>query len=133
MIGNGEELSLDELRRIVGVLAARYGMKRVYLFGSRARHDNTANSDYDFCVLPGDRCGILTLGGFITDLKDELGTDVDLVYEDCLPDDLMEAVRKDGILLYATPCQKTRRAFSSRRFLSCPHFGQNASPGGILA
>lgn len=100
MDGKGEELSLEELRQIVGAIAAQYGMKRVYLFGSRARHDNTEDSDYDFCVLPGDHCGIFTLGGFITDLKDKLGKDVDLIYEDCMQDEFIDAVRNDGKLLY---------------------------------
>ncbi|MBR6204704.1 MAG: nucleotidyltransferase domain-containing protein [Candidatus Methanomethylophilaceae archaeon] len=41
------EYTFEELCQIVGDIAARYGMIRVYLFGSRARGDNSEGSDYD--------------------------------------------------------------------------------------
>ena len=75
-------------------------MQRVYLFGSRARGDYRPDSDYDFCVLPGEHCSMLTLGGFITDLKNALEHDVDLVYEDCIDDEFTDSMKDDGRLLY---------------------------------
>ncbi|MDR2698771.1 MAG: nucleotidyltransferase domain-containing protein [Candidatus Methanoplasma sp.] len=44
-------LSFGELRGIVAPIAKKYGMIRVYLFGSRARGDNNEESDFDFCVV----------------------------------------------------------------------------------
>ena len=45
------EYTFEELRRIVKPIAESYGMRPVYLFGSRARGDNREDSDYDFCVV----------------------------------------------------------------------------------
>ncbi len=58
------EYTFEELCQIVGDIAARYGMIRVYLFGSRARGDNSEGSDYDFCVLTPDDYGLFEVGGF---------------------------------------------------------------------
>ena len=63
-MGEVREYTFEELCRIVEAIAAAYGMRRVYLFGSRARGDNTADSDYDFFVVPEDDCGMFRLAGF---------------------------------------------------------------------
>ncbi len=97
---SGKEYTFEELSRIVGGIAAEYGMRRVYLFGSRARGDNRSDSDYDFCVLTDDGCTLFTLGGFFSDLKDALGTEIDVVCEDALRDDFSREVLKDRRLLY---------------------------------
>ena len=97
---SASDLTVEELSRIVAPIAIRYNMQRVYLFGSRARGNHRPDSDYDFCVLPGEHCSMLILGGFITDLKDALGHDVDLVYEDCIDDEFTDALKDDSRLLY---------------------------------
>ena len=94
------ELTIEELSEIVGRIAAKYDMLKVYLFGSRARGDNRSDSDYDFCVLTDDGCTLFTLGGFFSDLKDALGTEIDVVCEDALRDDFSREVLKDRRLLY---------------------------------
>ena len=40
-MGDAREHTFEELCRIVGAIAASYGMRRVYLFGSRARAATT--------------------------------------------------------------------------------------------
>ena len=97
---SGKEYTFEELSRIVSGIAAEYGMRRVYLFGSRARGDNRSDSDYDFCVLTDDGCTLFTLGGFFSDLKDALGTEIDVVCEDALRDDFSREILKDRRLLY---------------------------------
>ena len=94
------ELTIEELSEIVGGIAAEYGMRRVYLFGSRARGDNRPDSDYDFCVLTDDGCTLFTLGGFFSDLKDALGAEIDVVCEDDIEGDFREEILRDRILLY---------------------------------
>ena len=79
MDGGHREPSFEGLCDIVGPIAASYGMKRVYLFGSRARGDFDDDSDYDFCVITGDDCTLFTLSGFLIRLKEALGTEVDVV------------------------------------------------------
>ena len=97
---NISALTVEELSRIVAPIAVHYNIRRVFLFGSRARDDYRPDSDYDFCILPGEHCSMLTLGGLITDLKDALGHDIDLIYEDCIEDGFKDTLRDDDILLY---------------------------------
>ena len=95
-----KEYTFEELCQIVGAVAARHGMIRVYLFGSRARGDNTEGSDYDFCILTPDDYGLFEVGGFYADLRDALGTDIDVVCEESLRNDFSREVLRDRRLLY---------------------------------
>ena len=95
-----KEYTFEELCQIVGAVAARHGMIRVYLFGSRARGDNTEGSDYDFCILTPDDYGLFEVGGFYADLRDALGTDIDVVCEEPLRNDFSREVLRDRRLLY---------------------------------
>jgi len=56
--------SIEELKRIIFPIAERYGVNKVYLFGSVARGDYTENSDYDFCIERGKIRSLLDLSGF---------------------------------------------------------------------
>ena len=84
----------------MGPIAESYGMRLVYLFGSRARGDNTEDSDYDFCVVTSDDCDLFELGGFFADLRDALGVKIDLVCQESLRDDFSREVLGDRRLLY---------------------------------
>ena len=99
-MGKVKEYTFEELCQIVGAVAARHGMIRVFLFGSRARGDNTEGSDYDFCILTPDNYGLFEVGGFYADLRDALGTDIDVVCEESLRDDFSREVLRDKRLLY---------------------------------
>lgn len=46
----GKRYSVDELRAIVAPIAKKYGVRKVYVFGSIARGDYNENSDYDFYI-----------------------------------------------------------------------------------
>lgn len=94
------EYTIEELRRIVEPIAESYGMRQVYLFGSRARGDNREDSDYDFCVVTSDDCDLFELGGFFADLRDALGVQIDLVCQESLRDDFSREVLRDRRLLY---------------------------------
>ena len=95
-----KEYTFEELCRIVGPIAESYGMRQVYLFGSRARGDSNADSDYDFCVVTSDDCDLFELGGFFADLRDALEAEVDLVCQESLQDDFSKEVLRDRRLLY---------------------------------
>ena len=97
---DAKEYTFEELAEIVGGIAAEYGMLKVYLFGSRARGDNRPDSDYDFCVLTDDGCTLFTLGGFYSDLRDAIGTEIDIVSEDAIEGDFREEILRDRIMLY---------------------------------
>lgn len=94
------DYTIEELRRIVEPIAESYGMRQVYLFGSRARGDNREDSDYDFCVVTSDDCDLFDLGGFFAELRDALGVEIDLVCQESLRDDFSREVLRDRRLVY---------------------------------
>ena len=91
--------SMAEIRDVVSRLAAQYGTKRVYLFGSYARGDMTSGSDIDLRIDKGSIRG-LEMAGLLVDLEDALGIPVDLIPTGSLDDSFLAAIRDDEVLLY---------------------------------
>ena len=95
-----KEMTLDDLRDIVTPIASKYNVKRIYLFGSRARGDYTEDSDYDFfLVLDYDKVTLVELGSFISELEDALGKHVDFAY-DSASEEFKAIIRDDMRLVY---------------------------------
>lgn len=91
--------TLDEIRKIVSKLAAQYGAKRVYLFGSFARGDMTDSSDIDLRIDKGSIKGF-QLAGLLLDLEDSLGRPVDLVPTTSLDQRFLDFIHDGEMLLY---------------------------------
>lgn len=84
---------LDEIKRI----AEEYGVKRVILFGSRARGDYHRASDIDLAVEGG------RITDFILDVKETTSTllNFDVVdLEKTASGEFLDAIKKEGIILY---------------------------------
>ena len=91
--------SMAEIRDVVSRLAAQYGARRVYLFGSYARGDMTSGSDIDLRIDKGTIRG-LEMASLLVDLEDALGVPVDLISTGSLDDSFLAANRDDEVLLY---------------------------------
>jgi hypothetical protein len=100
MSSAAHERSIEELRSIVAPVAEKYGVEKIYLFGSRARGDEKEGSDYDFSIVPGRLEGIIKLSGFILALSDALGTDVDVLPELTKNESLNREILRDRRLIY---------------------------------
>lgn len=96
------DYSIEEIRRIVSPIAERYGVERIYLFGSRARGDNTPESDIDLRVDKGKVVGF-ALGGLYLDLAEALKTDLDLLTTGSLEEDFLRRIEPEEVLLYEQP------------------------------
>lgn len=92
--------TLDELKGIVGPIASRYNIRRVYLFGSRARGDFDDDSDYDFIILCPEEMGLIGLTNFRNELMQALRKPVDFAYEDYLTSGFNSIVGQDKVLVY---------------------------------
>mgnify|MGYP005909375175 CR=1 FL=1 len=92
--------TLAEIREIVSKLAAQYGAKRVYLFGSYARGEATKNSDVDLRVDKGNLRGMFALGALYSDLEDSLGKDLDLLTTGSLDQRFLDQIAGEEIVLY---------------------------------
>lgn len=74
-------LTLDDIRERVSPVAARYGLRAVYVFGSYARNEATEESDVDLLI---DRTGsavkgMFDLGELYNELSRSVGKEIDLV------------------------------------------------------
>ncbi len=63
-------------------LAATYGAGNVRVFGSGVRGEDSAESDIDFLVSLDPGRSIMDQAGLLTDLRNLLGRDVDVVADD---------------------------------------------------
>ena len=104
LTGAGDILTFEELRDIVAPIAAKHGVARMYLFGSRARDEGHDSSDYDFCIAVPKTFDLMDIGSLMSDLEDALGKRVDIVCEDNLQKrpHFMDEVLRDRKLLFET-------------------------------
>ena len=80
-------------------LAKKYGIKKVILFGSRARGDNWERSDIDLGISGGDRVRFTLDVDEVEIVPTLLMFDVVDMDEPCNAE-LLESIRRDGIVLY---------------------------------
>lgn len=80
-------------------LAHQYGAYNVRIFGSVARGEADSKSDIDFLVeMESDRT-LLDMGGLLMELRELLGTPVDLVTETGLKQRIRQRVLQEAIPL----------------------------------
>jgi uncharacterized protein len=76
-------VTLDTLqgakRTEIVLLGQKYGARNIRVFGSVARGDNREQSDVDFLVDMDKGRTLYDLAGFVADVQDLLGVQVDVV------------------------------------------------------
>jgi hypothetical protein len=102
-MGREDRMAIDkvlQIRReeILGI-AQRYGAKNVRVFGSRARGDARADSDFDLLVTVGERTSLLDIIAIKQDLEDLLSSTVHVVTEDAISPYIREEVLKQAVAL----------------------------------
>ena len=91
--------SASDIQRIVSPIAAKYGVNRVYLFGSYARGENTPDSDMDLRIDKGNVKG-MQMAFLLADLEDALQLPVDLLSTSALDDRFLQAIKGEEKLMY---------------------------------
>ena len=94
-------LSVEELKLIVKPVAEKYGVDRIYLFGSMARGDDDENSDYDFCIESENIRSLLDLSRLLQEFRKAIGCEVDIVEKGALDGKFLDTVMNEGIEIYA--------------------------------
>ena len=96
--------TIDEIRKIITPVAVKYGVDKIYLFGSYARGSATSASDIDLCVDAPNIKGLFALGGLYADLEEALGKELDMITINSLKyssDGLFEeTLRRERMLVY---------------------------------
>jgi predicted nucleotidyltransferase len=89
--------AVEMLTRSKPVLAARYGVTRLALFGSTARDAARDNSDVDILVAFDGPATSERYFGVQFYLEDQLGLPVDLVTEKALRSELRPYIEKEAV------------------------------------
>ena len=70
---------IKNLKEQIYQIATKYGITKVYVFGSVARGDNSEVSDVDFLVEMDDDASALGIGGFQFEVQKLLGIEIDVI------------------------------------------------------
>ena len=92
--------TVDEIREIALPIARPHGVTTLYLFGSYARGEATAESDIDFLMDGGKIRTLYQLAAFRLDLEEALGKPVDLLTSGHNDQGLLHEIRKDEVQIY---------------------------------
>lgn len=92
----------DETRSRIDELCRKHQVRELSLFGSRARGDNNAHSDFDFMVdfLPESGIGLIEFSGMQIELEELMKNRVDLVTKDGLKPLIREKILSEAQIIY---------------------------------
>ena len=84
-------------------IAEKHGIVKVYVFGSTARKEATAQSDIDFLVEMREGVSLFGVGGFCYETEKLLGIRVDVVPLSALPQiedrEFVKNIKEDAVAL----------------------------------
>lgn len=92
--------TMEDIRSAAQELGERYGVERIYLFGSYARGSAVEDSDIDLRLDKGRMRGLFQLAGLQLALEDRLGKKVDLLPSDSLDERFLSRIRGEEIMIY---------------------------------
>ena len=95
-----KKYTIEEIKAVVEPIARKYGVERVYLFGSYARGDVTENSDIDLRVDKGSLKGMFALCGLYTEIEEALQMKIDILTTGSLEDGFLHKIQNEEVLLY---------------------------------
>jgi predicted nucleotidyltransferase len=92
--------TVSEIQSRILPVAMRYGVERVFLFGSYARGDAKPNSDIDLRIDNGAIQDYFELSGFHQELEKALSGTVDVLTTGALEDKFLARIAKEEVVLY---------------------------------
>ena len=92
--------SVNQIRQIVTPIAQKYGLKRMYLFGSYAKGTANESSDIDLLIEKGLPLSLLKMSGLRQDTVEALGVGVDIVSITGIDEAFRNEIRGTEVLLY---------------------------------
>jgi uncharacterized protein len=93
-------MQVEEIVKKITPILERYKVKRVELFGSVARGENTSGSDIDMMVSFSQPVGLISYSQFTRQIRDAVGGDTDVISEGGIRDSLLSLIRKDLRVIY---------------------------------
>ena len=107
LMNNEQGYTLEEIARLIAPVAKKYNIPKVYIFGSYARGEATADSDVDLMIEVGDLHGLEVIGA-LEDFKNVLKKPVDMITTRSLNQDrtqkyskiFIDNLEKEKIMIY---------------------------------
>lgn len=96
----GAVYSISQLQQMIAPVAKRFGVRRIYAFGSYARNEATSKSDLDIRIEKGAIRSLFELADFRLTLEETLAIPVDVVTTDIRDKMFLKGISKDEVLLY---------------------------------
>ena len=97
----GQIYRLDEISRMVAPVAADFGIRKMSVFGSYARGDESENSDIDFHVIDrGALRGLIQLAAFELALEEQFNRKVDVITSGSLFHDVKQNIEREEYVIY---------------------------------
>ena len=94
---------ITSIQNTVRPIAEKYGLERVYLFGSRARGNERPDSDYDFLISKGNVKNLWLMASLWEDMEAAFNAPVDVITDTSSDHSFINAARKDAKLIYERP------------------------------
>ena len=95
-----EENKLSWMSDAIMPIAIKYGLKKVYLFGSQAKGTANEGSDIDLLVEKGSPMSLITFSELRQDCMESLGHDVDLLTTSGIEEEFYNEIHGSEVLLY---------------------------------
>ena len=99
-------MHLDQLKRLkeqIYQIATKYEIKRVYVFGSVARGNDSNTSDVDLLIEMKSGASAFGVGGFQFEVQKLLGVQIDVIPTFVLPNvddkDFVQSLQRDAVAL----------------------------------
>ncbi len=92
--------SIDELVSLITPIAQSYGVKKVALFGSYSKDEQTPDSDIDLLIDKGDIRGLFMFNGFVNDISQALQKPVDIMTYSTLNMSSIKDTVNNEVILY---------------------------------
>jgi len=95
-----KDYTIEDIKSIVYIVATKYGVERVVLFGSYARGEENKNSDIDLLIDKGEIKGYFQFTAFKRELEENLKKPVDVVTKKVLSQRFLKNINNEEIVLY---------------------------------
>ncbi len=93
-------VALDAIKEVVSRIAEKFGIERVYVFGSYARGEASETSDLDLHIEKGRIRDLVELAEFQMELEDSLLMPVDVLTTGALSESFLVKIKQEEVLIY---------------------------------
>ena len=92
-------ISLDEIKKQLIPILAKYNIQKASIFGSVARGESTKSSDIDILIEMSDEASLLDFIEIKFEIEEKLGHNIDLVEFNAIKPALKSSILNDQVVI----------------------------------